>query len=646
MQQRLFQEGKIGKVRLKNRIVMPAMGCGFAAANGEASDGIIRYYEERARGGCGLIITEITRIDDASGVGMSNQLCAIKAEHIQRLSYLADAVHRHDTKIFAQLHHPGRQTPSRLLGGNPILAPSPIPCGVIKEVPKEMTVDEIQAVVKLFVKGAYIVKAAGFDGVELHGAHGYLISQFLSPYTNKRKDQYGGDFTGRVRFLTEIILGIRYTLGADFPISVRINAKDFLEGGLELPEQVQLAQYLESLGVAAINVSLGMYESGWCIIEPAAVPEGWKQDFAKTIKAQIKIPVIAVNNIKHPELAERCLEEGVCDFVGIGRGQLTDPNFGRKARAGDTEAIRKCIGCLYCFKCASEGKPIACTVNPVLGREFIYNEDTVKRDGAGRRVAVVGGGPAGMQAAIVLAKRGFKPVIFEKEQKLGGMLNLGDQPPHKALMTEFCQTLRRELRDLDVELRLGSEARPEALSAEDYYGLVIAMGGQPFAPPIVGLERDNVYFFDQILRHEAKLEGRRVVVLGGGETGLETAEYLADLGNQVTVVEMLKQAGQEMYASALALMMKRFAEKGIELVLDHKVVELREGQVVIRGTTTEKDRVLEADALVLAGGVRADQARVEAFKAAHPHVIVVGDAVEPGNIAKALKEANDKCAVF
>lgn len=646
MYQKLFTEGKIGTLTVKNRIVMPAMGTGFASFNGEASDEIIKYYEARAKGGCGLIITEITRIDDESGVGMSNQLGATQAFQMKRLSYLADAVHQYDCKIFAQLHHPGRQTPSRLLNGHPILAPSAIPCKVVKEMPRELTVEEIQSLVKKFVKGAYFVKTAGFDGVELHAAHGYLISQFLSPYTNKRQDQYGGNFTGRVRFLTEIILGIRKTLGADFPIIVRINGQDFLEGGLELPDQVKLAQYLEGLGVAAINVSCGMYESGWSIIEPAALPEAWKKDLAKTIKANINIPVIAVNNLKHPEVAEKLLEDNVCDFIGIARCHLTDPEFANKAKAGNTVAIRKCIGCLYCFKVANQGKQIACTVNPLLGREYLYNENTLQKNGKGRKVAVIGGGPAGMQAAVVLAQRAFQAVIFEKNSTLGGTLNLADKPPYKSLMTEFCETLKYEVAQLHIEVRLNTEFTAEELKRENYYGVVVASGGQPLLPPIVGSARDNVFTFAQVLSAQLNLQNKKIIVVGGGETGLETAEFLADQGNKVSVVEMLDAVGQEMYTSVLALMLKRFAEKHIEIITSHKVAEVKENQVIIRHSISEEEQTLEADALVIASGVRADQKIIESLKRAHDHVIVIGDADLPGNIAQALKAAHDKCFVF
>ena len=330
----LFKKGQIGKLTLKNRIVMPAMGTSLASSTGEASDRMIKYYEERAKGGCGLIITEITRIDDETGVGTPNQLCATNANQIPRLERLARAVHKYDTKIFLQLHHPGRQSHSRLIEGRQIAAPSPIPCKTIGEMPREMTTEEIEGLVKKFVAGAKIAQIAGIDGVELHGAHGYLIGQFMSPLTNKRTDKYGGSFVNRMRFVTEIILGIRHICGPNFPISVRIDGDEFVEGGITQEEAIKMARYLESIGVDAINVSSGTYESAVTIIEPVSYPEGWKKHLAEGIKKSVKIPVIACNNVKTPEVAERLLAEGICDFIALGRAQLADSEFGKKAMEG------------------------------------------------------------------------------------------------------------------------------------------------------------------------------------------------------------------------------------------------------------------------------------------------------------------------
>ena len=642
--EKLFQKGKIGSLTLKNRIVMPAMGTGFASSTGEASDEIIRYYEERAKGGCGLIITEITRIDEETGIGMSCQLSATSGKHIQRLERLADAVHRYDTRIFAQLHHPGRETPSKLLGGKQIVAPSPIACKVVGETPRELTTAECEAMTKKFVAGAVIARTAGLDGVEVHAAHGYLINQFLSPYTNKRTDKYGGNFVNRMRFLTEIIVGIRYACPG-FPISVRISADEFIEGGLKLEDSVKIARYLESIGVSAINVSCGTYESGYTVIEPYTLAEGWKKHLAAAVKKAVKIPVIAVNNIKHPAVAEQLLEEGVCDFVGIGRGQLADAQWGSKAKYGQEALLRKCLGCMHCFKVANMGRAIQCTVNPVLGRETVYGDDKLIRDGAGRTVAVIGGGPGGMQAAYVLAKRGFQVVLFEKAPQLGGSMNLADKPPHKELITEFIETQKNELAAVGVEVRLNTPGTVDAVKALNPYGVVVAVGGDPIRPNVPGIDGANVYSAEDILAGKVSLTGKNVAVIGGGVTGLETAEVLGE-NNKVAVIEMMGAVGTTLYPSVRGMLLKRLGELGVEIVTDHSLTGIGEGRINLIRTSMGYAEEREADAVVIAIGVRPRSALVEEFEAAFDKVTAVGDARRAGLIADATREANDKAFVF
>lgn len=642
---KLFEKGRIGKLTLKNRIVMPAMGTGFASSGGEASDEIIRYYEERAAGGCGLIITEITRIDDETGVGMGCQLSTTKATHIQRLVKLADTVHRHDTRIFLQLHHPGRQTPGRLLGGRQIVAPSAVTCATIGEEPRALTTEECETLVKEFIRGAVIAKTAGIDGVELHAAHGYLIGQFLSPTTNHRTDKYGGDFEGRMRFLTEIIRGIQAMVGPDYPISVRLDGDEFVEGGLKLDDAIQMARYLEGLGVACLNVSCGTYESGYTIIEPNGFAEGWKKHLAKGVRDSVAIPVIAVNTIRHAPVAEQMLEEGVCDFVATGRLFLTDSRWPEKAKAGQETLTRKCLACLYCFKVANMGRPIACTINPVLGRETLYNDDTLKKDGDGRAVAVIGGGPAGMQAAGVLARRGFAPVLFEASDALGGAMNQADKPPHKEMISEFIETQKAELEALGVEVRLNTEATVEAVKALHPYGVMLATGGTPIVPRVPGVDGGNVYAYTQVLDGSVNLSGKKIAVIGGGVTGLETAEFLC-ADNQVTVVEMLDDVGTALYDSAKAVLLKRLTDAGTAILTGKTLTAIAADTVTLAATGTEEASTLDADAVVLALGVRPNQDGLPAFEAAFDKVTRIGDCGACGTIAEALREGNDKAFVF
>ena len=444
----LLSKGKIGSLELNNRVVMTAMGVGLANVDGTASAEIIRFYEERAIGGAGLIISEITRINDEHGVGELRQLSVTKDEHIAALRELAKKIQQHNTKLFLQLHHPGRQTFSKLIGDKPVVAPSAIPCKFCRQETRELTTAEVQSLVQDFINGAKRAQAAGVDGIELHGAHGYLINQFLSPYTNKRTDLYGGSFENRLRFIAEIISGIRKECGA-FPISVRISVDEMLgaaginEKGIELAEGIRIAQALEKMGVDAINASCGIYETGNAVVEPASYPQGWRTYLIKAVKDAVRIPVIAVNVIRKAEFAEELLARGISDFVGIGRGLLADPNWVKKIAEGREQEIRHCISCLYCFEALSKSADIKCALNPRMARELQYPE--CRQNGEGRTVAIVGAGPAGLESARILAMRGFKPVIFEKAAQVGGQLQLACIPPGKEKISWLIAGMKNEL---------------------------------------------------------------------------------------------------------------------------------------------------------------------------------------------------------
>ncbi len=645
MYEKLFSRGRIGDLELKSRIVMPPMGTSMAAMNGEASDRIIRYYEERAKAGCALICTEVTCVDEDWGCAGMYQLHASHPKYAQSLKKLSDAVHRYDTKIFLQLHHPGREINSVYQGKGEIVAPSAIPCPVCREMPRALTTEECAALAQKFVKAAHVAKMGGMDGVELHAAHGYLLNQFLSPHTNKRTDKYGGNFANRMRFIDEIIIGIRMTLPG-FPVSVRISADEFLPDGITLEEGVKIARHLESVGVCSINVSCGTYETGNTIVEPYFRKEMWKKHLAAAIKQNVKIPVIAVNTVKHPATAERLLEEGVCDFVALGRAQLADAEWAKKAREGKEHLIRECMGCMFCFKAALSGMPIICNANPCLGLEELYNEDTLIKNGEGRAVAVIGGGPAGMQAAQVLARRGFRPVIFEKSGKLGGQMNIAKLPPDKELLGELVETLIAQTEDLGIEVRLNTEATVENIKALDPYGVIVAAGSKPFKLPVPGADKENVYLASDVLLDDPKLEGKNIVVVGAGVTGIETAETLALNGNKVTIIEMGANVGEPLYPSLKAYYGKRLAELGVPIKTMQRLVEICDDKVVVRGTATAFKEEIACDTVVFANGVRSDKAIAEKIYASFDKVITVGDVANPGLIGEALRDANSKAWVF
>ena len=346
----LFTPGYIGGLRIKNRVVMTAMGNGLAAENGEASDEIIACYKARAAGGCGLLITEFCAVDGENGIAETHQLQIHAPRFIKRLALLADTLHRYDCKVFFQLFHPGREGKPQFNGGRQVISASGIVNPATGRVSHEMTREEIHGMVDKFVTGAVYAQQANADGVELHCAHGYLLHQFLSPHSNVRTDEYGGSLENRMRIVREIIEGIHRACGRDFPISVRINGCDYIPEGLQKADAVEIAKLLEHYGVSCINVSSGGYENPAAFIEPCYFPEGWKKENALAVKAAVQIPVIAVNVIKHPETAEALLREGVCDFAGVSRAQLADPDWVSKARGGQEALLRKCIGCMSCNK--------------------------------------------------------------------------------------------------------------------------------------------------------------------------------------------------------------------------------------------------------------------------------------------------------
>lgn len=639
----LFQKGKIGALTLKNRIVMPAMGVSMAEPDGRANEHIIRYYEERAKGGVGLIITEITRVEPVYGTAIPNQLGAYDGYQVPHLERLAERVHKYGTKILMQLQHPGRENKSSMIGGKQIVAPSPVMCKVTNEMPRGLTTQECQDIMKAFVKGAVIAKTAGFDGVELHAAHGYLLNEFLSPYTNKRTDRYGGSFANRIRILEEMISAIRHLCGSGFVISVRVSADEFVEGGLKLEDSIKIARTLESFGIDVINVSSGIYESSTTIIEPASYPQGWKKHLAQTIRSNVKIPVIAVNNIKEPDVAEKLLEDGVCDFVALGRALLADPEWCKKAKEERAPEINPCIGCLYCFASLSDGGHIKCAVNPRCGREVEYAE--LDKNGGGRVVAIIGGGPAGMQAALTLKDRGYAPVIFEKEAQLGGQLNVADKPILKEKLQAYKESLIYRVEHSDIDVRLNTAASIAEVKKLDPAGVFIATGGTPLVPAIPGLDKENVMTAEDVLLGKKTPNGT-VAVIGGGITGMETADTLAAKGFKVALIEMAPSIGNGLYKSVLADFMIRFMKHDPVIKTHERLMAVGDGEIRLMNTQTSQMSALTADTVVLALGTKPDRKLTEEFEAEFDNVVVLGDANHSGRIVEAVYDGFSRATTF
>lgn len=645
MYKKLFSEKKIGGLRIKNRIVMTAMGNHMAAGDGFNSDTNTAFYAERAKGGVGLIITECIYVEP---LGKSNLrgLSLHDDAYIPGLRKLTEAVHKYDSAIVAQIYHPGRQGIAAINGGS-MKSVSGTECQCVRQQTHEMTLDDITQLRGRFIDAAGRAKEAGFDAVEIHGAHGYIINEFLSPYTNRRIDRYGGSFENRIRFLDEIIAGVRRVCGQDFPILVRFSADENLWyiglecEGLHLGDGIAIAKHLEKQGVDTLDITCGIYETNNTSWEPVSFDEGWKIDNAAAIREAVSIPVIGVSVIRNPAYAERILEEGKVDFVGSARQFFADPEWANKAREGRENEIRKCISCLYCMEslCLADVNHIdmGCAINFQGGRELIYGDDCLVRNGEGRTVAIVGGGPAGLEAAIVLAKRGFKPIVLEKRDQLGGQVVFAAKPPKKEKMNWLIDYYQSQLEKYKVEVRLNTAPTLSDIQALNPYAVLIAQGSVPAMPrSIPGLDGANVYTPIDVLNEKVSFSGKNICVVGSGLTGLETAELLGSQGNSVRLFEMAGEIGPGVYSQNLIDVMKRIEEYKVELYPGHRLLDVHENMAVFERSDTKERVKFLFDALVVSLGVVPNMDLVEDLKRTFSNVVLIGDADRVGRLESAV----------
>jgi 2,4-dienoyl-CoA reductase-like NADH-dependent reductase (Old Yellow Enzyme family)/thioredoxin reductase len=635
---KLFEPGTIGKMRVKNRIVMPPMATNFAGPFGEVSERIIKYYVERAKGNVGLIIVENVQVKYPEGKDVACQLRLDDNKYIPGFQELAEAVHPYGTKIFIQIHHAGRQYHG--IEGAEGVAPSAIPDGFLQQPVRELTISEIWDLVERFSETALRAMKAGIDGVELHGAHGYLISQFMSPHTNQRIDEWGGTFERRMKFPLEIIKRTRGKVGPDFPLSFRFSADEFVPGGLKLDDSRKIAQMLEAAGIDVLHVSAGIYESMPTILEPMRFDEGWRVYLAEGIRKVVKIPVITVGQIRTPGVAERILEEGKADFVAVGRTLIADPHWAKKAREGRDEDIRKCISCnIGCIGGhVFNDLYMRCTVNPVVGHERLEGWAELKPAEKKKNVMVVGGGPGGMEAARVASLRGHNVTLYEKEKELCGQLKVAALAPGKDKLNFIKEYYSHQLPKVGVKVELNKEVDEKLVQNLKPDVLIIATGAEPMIPDIPGISGRNVSLAWDVLGGKAKVSGNKIVIAGGGLVGCETALFLSKQGKKVTIIEMLEELAMDMEPiTRFDLLTELLPKAGVQPLTKRVIAQISEEGVTVLDPFQRKTFV-EAENVINALGAKSVERLKEKVRDIVPEIYVIGDSKEPRRIINATFE--------
>jgi len=627
---KLLEPGKIGQMTIKNRIVMPPMASFYGSDDGFVTQRVIEHYDARSKGGAGLVIVEYTCADAPEGRSNPHQLIIDDDRYIPGMKELAETIKRNGARAALQIGHIGRVARRHVTGLQPV-GPSPI-AATGREVPRQLTEAEIARLVQCFAQGVLRAKKAGFDGVEIHGAHGYLISQFLSAASNRREDRYGGSLENRARFLIEILEAVRREVGRDYPVWCRINSiEEGVENGITIEETKQVARMIEKAGADAIHLSILTVGEMYL---PMAEPSGRVLPLAEAVRKEVSIPIITVRRID-PSLGETALQKGQTDFIAFGRPMLADPEFAKKLVLGNLDDIKPC---LYCQNCLDSlmfpPATVRCAVNPVLGHEKEYK---ITQASKSKKVIVVGGGPAGMEAARIAALRGHKVQLYEKGRELGGQLILAQVSGEKQTIGDLVSYLIRQLDKLDVEVHLLTEATAGLIEKEAPDAVIMATGGLPIIPDIRGVGGSNVVLAADFLEGKAQV-GDRVAIIGGELVGCEVADLLAGRGKRVTLMRRGEELALKVNLSARGPLLRRLSsQERVTILPGIQYKEINEAGVII--TDKEgREQTIEADTVLIAAGAKPNTELLSAVKEIVSEVYPVGDCVEPRNIMESMMD--------
>lgn len=669
----LYSSEKIGNLEIRNRFVMTPMGLAYCPG-GEISDRIVAFFRLRARGGVGLIVLGAVGIDPLRKID-HDMVYMHDDSFIPGLRRLTDAVHAEGAKIFAQLFHAGRYARSKEYYGVPAVAPSAVPSTFTGETPQELTLNEITEIISFFAEGAKRAKEAGFDGVEIIGNSGYLIGQFLSPFTNKRTDRYGGDLQARMTFPLEVINQVRQAVGVDYPVILRVGGNDFMPGGNTNAEVRQFCVAAEEAGVDAISVTGGWHETQVPQLT-MDVPPGAYSYLAKAIKESVSIPVVACNRM-NVQLGEKIIDEGNADFIGMARPFIADPELASKAEKGEYDTICPCVACNQgCLDNIFHHKSVACLANAEAGREAELLQGSllpiqIKSENP-EKILVIGAGVAGLEYARVAATRGHQVTIWEENTQPGGQVMVAAAPPGRHDFLRLKDYLVHACRNLKIEFCFGKKATADNVLAEVkarvFDRVVVATGSKPIAPPIPADEGVLVVQAWDVLKKQAET-GSDVVIVGGGAVGVETAIHLAEIGTineptlrhlmiyqaekpeelyrlltqgnkRVTVVEMVKGIGKDIGPSSRWAMLSLLRKFNVKTMDQTKVVAIKQDGVLVE--TSEGQKLIPADTVVLAVGSRSDCQVYEELKGQIDKLVLIGDASKPRRMLDAIKEAYDE----